>query len=183
MSSYLFTTRRLGFRTWKEADSSSLHEINSDDAVMEFFPGKPSEEDTHNFIVRMQGQFVEEGFCYFAVDVLEKKEFIGFIGLSVQSFTADFTPCIDIGWRLKRSAWNKGYATEGALGCLDYGFNNLGLEEIYALAPLLNVKSEAIMKKIGMKRCKTFEHPRLLLHERLKECVLYRKKKAEHTVS
>lgn len=183
MKSYIFKSQRLGFRTWQDADVLSMHEINSDDDVMEFFPGKPSEEDTRNFIIRMQRQFAEKKFCYFAVDTLEKQEFIGFTGLSEQTFAADFTPCIDIGWRLKRSAWNKGYATEGAFACLDYGFNHLELEEIVALAPCVNVKSEAIMKKIGMTRSKTFEHPKLLLHKHLKACVLYRKKRAAHTAN
>lgn len=183
MSHYLFKTQRLGFRNWEETDLPSLHEINSDDAVMEIFPQKLSEEERSNFIVRMQRQFAEKGFCYFAVDTLEEKGFIGFIGISEQTFAADFTPCVDIGWRLKRSAWNKGYATEGALGCLDFGFNRLGLEEIYALAPCVNIKSEGVMKKIGMNRCKTFIHPKLLQHESLKECVLYIKKKADDKAS
>lgn len=155
-------------------------ELNADEEVMEFFPGKPSEEETRVFILRMQHQFMEKGFCYFAVDTLADGEFVGFIGLSEQDFPADFTPCIDIGWRLKRSAWNKGYATEGATACLDFGFQQLGLREIYAIAPQANVRSVVIMEKIGMKKCRTFEHLGLLQHERLKECVLYEKKKSNH---
>ena len=59
----------------------------------------------------MQNQFAEKGFCYFAVDKLENSEFIGLICLSEQTFEADFTPCIDIGWRLASAEWNKGNAT------------------------------------------------------------------------
>ena len=110
----------------------------------------------------------------FAVDKLENGEFIGFIGLSEQTYEADFTPCIDIGWRIKRSEWNKGFATEGAKRCLDYALNDLKIKEIYSVAPKINTKSEHIMKKIGLKKQYEFEHPSLINNERLKICVLYK---------
>ena len=124
-SSYLFKSERLGFRNWRESDQKILAEINSDPVVMHYFPAVKSENETKTFIEKMQKQFSEKGFCYFAVDELEKGELIGFIGLSEQTFESDFTPCIDIGWRLKKEEWNKGFATEGAKGCLDYAFNHL----------------------------------------------------------
>lgn len=180
MSRYIFRSARLGFRNWEQADLKPMTEINADEEVMEFFPAKPSEKDTLAFITRMQQQFSEKGFCYFAVDTLETEAFIGFIGLSVQTFAADFTPCTDIGWRLKRSEWGKGYATEGALACLEYGFNQLELEHIYGIAPEVNTRSEGVMKKIGMKKLRTFEHPKLLLHKSLKDCMLYIKNITDH---
>jgi RimJ/RimL family protein N-acetyltransferase len=180
MSRYIFKSARLGFRNWEQADLRPMAEINTDEEVMEFFPAKPSEKETLTFIARMQQQFAEKGFCYFAVDFLETGAFIGFIGLSVQTFIADFTPCTDIGWRLKRSEWGKGYAMEGALACLEYGFNHLELEHIYAMAPEANTRSEGVMKKTGMKKVRNFEHPKLLLHESLKDCVLYIKIKTDH---
>lgn len=180
MNHYIFQTARLGFRNWGEGDILPMAEINADEAVMEYFPAKLSVEDTRGFIKRMQLQLAEKEFCYFAVDIIESREFIGFIGLSQQIFAADFTPCIDIGWRLKRSAWNKGYATEGAVACLNYGFGQLDLEEIYAMAPLANVRSVELMKKIGMIKRRTFEHPMLLQHASLKNCVLYIKKREDH---
>ena len=75
---------------------------------------------------------------------------IGFIGLNVQSFVSDFTPCVDIGWRLKSSVWNNGYVTEGARRCLEYGFEVLNIPKIYSITPVVNVKSERIMQKIGI---------------------------------
>jgi len=173
MSSYLFTSKRLGFRKWNLKDLDTLFEINSDDAVMEFFPFKPSRGDTKNFIGRMQKMQEEKGFCYFAVEIIENSEFIGFIGLCEQSYLQELNPFVDIGWRLAKNSWNQGFATEGALACLEYGFTTVGLEKIYSVAPKINKKSELIMKKIGMYYVRNFEHPKLLDYPNLKTCVFY----------
>lgn len=173
MSAYIFTSKRLGFRNWKNSDIDLLHPINTDKEVMEFFPTIPSIKETETFIKRMQDQFTANGFCYFAVELLETSEFIGFIGLSEQTYKADFTPCVDIGWRLIKSAWNNGYATEGAKACLKYGFNILNLNEIYSISTLLNVRSQHIMKKIGMEKHSTFLHPEISNKSNLKKCVVY----------
>lgn len=170
---YIFQSDRLGFRNWEETDLDEMFEINSDKDVMEFFPAFPTKEQTAEFIERMNNQFLDSKFCYFAVDKLDNQEFIGFIGLSKQTYDANFTPCIDIGWRIKSSEWNKGFATEGAKKCLDYTFNDLGIEKVYSVAPKINIKSEHIMNKIGMKKLYEFDHPLLLNDERLKCCVLY----------
>lgn len=170
---YIFTSERLGFRNWELADIDNLFEINSDKKVMEFFPGIPTKQQTAEFIERMKNQYANKGFCYFAVEKLDNQEFIGFIGLSEQTYKADFTPCIDIGWRIKSSEWNKGFATEGAKRCLNYVQNNLKIEKIYSIAPKVNIKSELIMTKIGMTKLYEFEHSLLTDNERLKICVLY----------
>jgi len=140
---------------------------------MEFFPYLPSLEQTKLFIERMQNQFNKNGFCYFAVDVLETEEFIGFIGIAEQTFEADFTPCIDIGWRLDKKYWKKGYASEGAKRCLEFAFETKKLESIKAVAPKINLKSRKVMEKIGMKYMKDFKHPALKGDKRLEICVLY----------
>jgi RimJ/RimL family protein N-acetyltransferase len=88
-------------------------------------------------------------------------------------FDADFTPCVDIGWRLTKEAWGKGLATEGAKRCLDYAFEVLNIEKIFAMAPSINIPSENVMKKIGMRKIKNFQHPLLLNCPELRECVLY----------
>jgi len=171
---YIFTSGRLGFRNWILSDIDPLHEINSDEKTMEFFPSILTRPQTIEFVERMQKQFEDKGFCYFAVDKLETNQFIGFIGLSEQTYQADFTPCIDIGWRISRNEWNKGYATEGAKRCLDYALLTLKLEHVYSIAPKINIKSEHIMQKIGLKKQCEFEHPLLVNHKRLITCVLYK---------
>lgn len=171
---YIFTSDRLGFRNWDVTDIDKMHEINSDEKVMEFFPSIPTKEQTTEFVHRMMNQFDEKGFCYFAVDKLDDNEFIGFIGLSEQTYKADFTPCIDIGWRIDSNEWNKGFATEGAKKCLEYAFDNLKLENVYSIAPKINKKSEHIMTKIGLKKQYEFKHSLLDNYEDLKTCVLYK---------
>src|SRR5690606_16067122 len=166
-TTYLFTSQRLGFRCWQEADIDRMAAINADPSVMEFFPALQDRTQTLAFIERMRSQFVEKDFCYFAVDKLADGEFIGFIGLSEQTFEADFTPCVDIGWRLAKKEWNKGFATEGAKRCLEYGFHQLNLKEIYAMTPEPNRRSENVMKKIGMRKAGSFIHPLLAPSKRL----------------
>lgn len=170
---YIFTTARLGFRNWEALDIPKLAAINADPKVMEHFPSTFDLQRTEDFIKRMQKQFSEKGFCYFAVDRLTDHEFIGFIGISEQTFEAEFTPCVDIGWRLSQTYWGKGYATEGAKACLDFAFNTIGLQTIKSICPVSNDKSEHVMEKIGMKQTAYFKHPLLKDYPHLEECVLY----------
>ncbi len=173
MESYIFKSERLGFRNWTENDKTKMGMINSDPKVMEYFPTIPTQEQTNDFIDRMKTQFTESGFCYFAVDKFESNEFIGFIGIAKQTFESDFTPCVDIGWRLAQTEWGKGFATEGAKKCLDFAFNEIGLSNIKSICPETNNKSENVMKKIGMKKTKIFNHPLLSEFKELEKCVLY----------
>jgi len=170
---YIFKSERLGFRNWKESDITKMAEINSDSEVMEFFPAIQNRIQTEEFIARMQKQFLQKGFCYFAVEELKSNHFIGFIGLSEQNFEASFTPMIDIGWRLSKQYWGKGYATEGAKRCLDYAFNTLNFNTISATCPVINKNSENVMKKTGMVKKRLFKHPLLKNFYNLEQCVLY----------
>lgn len=173
MRNYLFTSNRLGFRNWKKSDINILQEINSNEDVMRYFPTPLKKEQTLEFIQRMQKQFNDKGLCYFAVEIKETREFIGFIGLSEQTYTADFNPSIDIGWRLHPNFWGKGFATEGAKRCLEYGFSQLKLKEIVSVAPLINIPSILVMEKINMKKVKEFKHPLLNSFPKIEPCVLY----------
>ena len=174
MANYLFKSSRLGFRNWTEKDIVPMSKINADKNVMEYFPSTQNQKQTEDFIKRMQQSFSEYGYCYFAVEILETGELIGFIGLSYQNYKADFTPCVDIGWRLKTSAWGNGFATEGAKACLNYGFHQLNLKSIVAIAPELNLKSQQVMKKIGMTKNGVFLHPSIDEENALKPCVLFK---------
>ncbi|RYD59560.1 MAG: N-acetyltransferase [Sphingobacteriales bacterium] len=170
---YIFTSERLGFREWCDDDAEAMTAINTDPEVMEFFPSTQSSDHTKDFIKRMKAQYQDKGYCYFAVDLLEAGTLIGFIGISEQKFESDFTPCNDIGWRLKPSEWYKGYATEGAKRCLEYAFDALEMEKIYSIAPAVNKRSEAVMSKIDMRKVMEFNHPLLADNRRLERCVLY----------
>ena len=173
---YTIQTDRLGLRNWKSTDLIPMAAINQNPKVMRFFPSKPDKKATADHIHNMQSQFAKAQYCYFATEILATKEFIGFIGLMYQDYDAPFTPCVDIGWRLKPSAWGKGYATEGASACLDYAFDTLNLDAIYSIAPIINEPSISVMKKIGMDLAYTFKHSKLNDFPDLEECALYIKK-------
>ena len=175
MITYIIKTERLGLRNWISNDLEPFTKMSQDEEVMNYFPKLLSPEECNYFIKRMQLHFKEFEFCYFAVDILETGEFIGFTGMLNQTYKSHFTPCIDIGWRLKRSSWGNGYATEAAKGCLKYAANELNLKEIYSLASTPNINSISIMKKIGMTYDSKFHHPALIDNDRLKECMVYKK--------
>jgi RimJ/RimL family protein N-acetyltransferase len=102
--------------------------------------------------------------------------FIGFVGLSVPGFTAHFTPCVEIGWRLAKEHWGNGYASEAAAACLRFGFEKLKLQQIVAFTVPLNKRSIGVMKRIRMSRdpADDFDHPKLSAGHPLQRHVLYR---------
>ncbi len=171
---YLFTSERLGFRQWQASDLPTFAAMNGDAEVMRFFPAVLSVEESGALAERIMKGIEQYGYGFFAVDRLEESDFIGFIGLINTTFETYFTPCVEIGWRLKKEVWNKGYATEGAKKCLAYGFETLKLDKIYSFTPLPNLPSESVMQKIGMEKAGTFEHPRIENGHFLKTHVLYK---------
>jgi len=170
---YIFTSERLGFRNWFATDLSEFAKINADKEVMEHFPKSLSKEETEEFIERLQKHFLNNGHNYFATEILETGELIGFIGLAYQKYETEFTPAVDIGWRLKKTSWGKGYATEGALRCLSFAFDDLKIERIISTCPEKNSKSENVMKKIGMEKKGNFKHPNLKDYPDYENCIWY----------
>ena len=170
---YLFTSQRLGFRDCIAADIDKMIAISANENVMRFFPSLATPAQTKSFISRMQSLYAEKGYCYFAVDLLETDEFIGFIGLNDLNYKAPFSPGFDLGWRLAEQHWGNGYATEGAKRSLEYAFETLNLPKIVAVAPKINMPSISIMKKIGMVKKLEFKHPKLVEHSQILNCVCY----------
>lgn len=166
-------TARLQLRDWEETDLEPFSQLNADEKVMTYFPKTLSTEETNVFYKSIISEIKECGFGLYAVEVKENKEFIGFIGFHRATFEADFTPCIEIGWRLKKEAWGKGYATEGAAACLQYGFNELGFSDIYSFTADVNKPSKNVMIKIGMNFIKTFNHPKVEKESPLRKHVLF----------
>lgn len=129
---------------------------------------------------RMTAALAERGFGWWAAEAPGVAPFIGFIGLSVPDFGAHFLPpghrVVEIGWRLARPFWGRGYATEGAREALRFGFDDLGLPEIVAFTTTTNLRSQAVMRRLGMTRdpADDFDHPKLPQGHRLQRHVLYR---------
>jgi ribosomal-protein-alanine N-acetyltransferase len=174
MNDYYFETKRLYFRNWKESDKPVFAEMNADPDVMKYFVNSLNIAQSNAFAERIQKQINEKKYGLWAVELKENKQFIGFIGYNYTDFPSDFTPCIEIGWRLHKAFWDNGYATEGAKACLNYGFNVLNLNEIYSFTSFINKKSQKIMQKIGMKKVKEFNHPNVPDTNVLNRHVLYR---------
>jgi RimJ/RimL family protein N-acetyltransferase len=172
-SFYLFTTPRLGIRTWQNFDLEVFSSINADQEIMRFFQKPLTVEETQSMIDRMHLLYQDRGYCYFAVDLLETKELIGTIGLGWKTFDADFTPCVDIGWRIGKKWWNQGLTTEGAAACLDFA-RQLGIPEVLSMASVGNLASIQVMKKIGMEYWKDFDHPELQNFPDIQRCSLFR---------
>jgi ribosomal-protein-alanine N-acetyltransferase len=142
---------------------------------MEFLPAA-SRAEIDAFIQRIKTHFAEHGFGWWAVEVPGVAPFIGFIGLAVPRFEAPFMPAIEVGWRLASAHWGKGYATEGARAALEFGFTQLGLEEIVSFTVPANARSLRVMERLGMTHdpAEDFDHPRLPEGHPLRRHVLYR---------
>jgi RimJ/RimL family protein N-acetyltransferase len=112
-------TDRLRLRRWRPDDRTAFARLNSDLRVVEFLPGALSREESDALADRIEAHFQRHGFGLWAVEIAGITHFAGFIGLSVPSFEAPFTPCIEIGWRLDAEYWHRGYATEGARVALE----------------------------------------------------------------
>jgi len=160
-------TERLLLRRWRPADREPFAAMNADPEVMEHFPGRMTRAESDAFVDRIEAGFAERGFGLWAVEVTEPGEqqgqFIGFAGLSVPSFDAHFTPAVEVGWRLARPAWGHGYASEAARRALAEGFGRYRLAEIVSFTSTTNVRSQAVMRRIGMTHdpADDFDHPRL----------------------
>lgn len=170
---YIFQSERLGFREWTTADIKPLAEICSDNEVMRYFPSVLTEQETEALIEKFITTYDEKGYTFYPVDLLETGQLIGFIGFSYTAFEGEFKPMIEIGWRLAKAYWNKGLATEGALKCLDYARENLAFKTVFSFTAKVNLPSQRVMQKAGMRFVKEFDHPRVEDGHELKPHVLY----------
>ena len=169
-------TKRLLLRHWRRSDRAPFAALNADPRVREFFPGCLNRRESDESVDDIEAQFAEHGFGLWAVEVPGVTAFAGFIGMTVPRFESHFTPCVEIGWRLAAEHWGRGYAPEGALACLEYGFNELGRSEIVSFTAVGNLRSRRVMEKIGMTHdpADDFDHPSLPAGHPLRRHVLYR---------
>ena len=139
-------------------------------------PALLTREQSDAFADRIDKHFEEHGYGLWAVEIVDKAPFIGFVGLHHPRFDAPFTPCVEVGWWLAYEHWGRGYATEAAAAALDYGFETLGLGEIVSFTAHENLRSRAVMERIGMTHdpLDNFDHPALPEGHRLRPHVLYR---------
>jgi RimJ/RimL family protein N-acetyltransferase len=130
---------------------------------------------------RFREHFARHDFGFWAVELPGMCPFIGCVGLVRVGYNAHFTPAVEIGWRLDPAYWGRGYAAEAARLALDDGFERLPLQEVVALTVPANLRSQAIMQRLGMRRTASddFDHPRVPDGHPLKRHVLYRLQRSE----
>lgn len=169
-------TNRLTLRPWRESDIEPFAVMNADPRVMEFFPSIRTREQTRSTVERAVASFDKHGFGWWAVEVRGVAPFIGFIGLAYPGFESDFTPCVEVGWRIAFDHWGQGYATEGARAALSFGFDQRQFPEIVSFTAVDNQRSRRVMEKLGMTHAVTddFDHPVIDRENRLCRHVLYR---------
>jgi [ribosomal protein S5]-alanine N-acetyltransferase len=143
------TTARLTLRRLRPEDANTLHLINQSEGVLQYFPNpvSPALEKVQGFIVGQETHWQEFGYGNWGVELKDEHELIGWAGLQ-------YLPELDeteVGFLLDRPYWGKGYATEAARACLQFGFNQLGLEHIIALVHPGNMASRRVIEKCEMK--------------------------------
>ncbi|MFD7416419.1 GNAT family N-acetyltransferase [Kitasatospora purpeofusca] len=144
-------TDRLLIRRWRESDLEPWAAMNADPEVRQHLGEPLSRERSDESVARFEADFDRRGYGWWAVEVRETGEFIGFAGLDDIDYEAPFAG-VEIGWRLARSAWGRGYATEAARAVLAFGFDTLELPEILAVTTATNLRSQAVMTRLGMTR-------------------------------
>ena len=173
------TTRhsaRLILRQWRATDAEPFAALNADPEVMRHFPDLLSRNESDAMVRRVAGHLAEHDWGLWALERRDTGEFIGFTGLGRPRFEAHFTPAVEVGWRLSRSAWGQGFATEAARVAVDVGFTELGLTEIVSFTTSANAASRRVMERLGMRHDPRddFDHPNVEPRHHLERHVLYR---------
>jgi RimJ/RimL family protein N-acetyltransferase len=168
-------TPRLRLRQWRAADRAPFAALNADPAVMEFFLSPLSRESSDASIDAWQSQLDSRGWSNWALELKASGELLGFTGLSVPRRVLPLSPGVEVGWRLARKHRGQGYATEAACAALEVGFVRLDLPEIVSFTTAGNVRSRAVMERIGMRDARQdFEYPGFPEGHPLRRHCLYR---------
>jgi RimJ/RimL family protein N-acetyltransferase len=172
MAEFRLETERLVLRSWREADCEPFAALAQDPEVMRFLP--PMDRTGSDALIgRMIDLQRRDGHCAWALEARSDGSLLGFCGVLV---APEPPGGIEIGWRLGRSAWGHGFATEAAQASLQWAWQNLDCSEIIAFTVPANHRSRAVMERIGMSYVVggDFDHPRLEPGDPLRRHVLYR---------
>ncbi len=173
-------TERLLLRQWREQDLPVFASLNSDPEVMEYFPNLLSREESDAMAQKCKALISERGWGFWAVELKNSGEFIGFVGLHKPKLTLPFSPCVEIGWRLLKKHWGNGYATEAAGESLRYAFETICLNEVVSFTTISNIRSRSVMNRLGLgNTSQNFQHPDMQEKHPLSEHVLYKLTKSD----
>ncbi len=157
----MIETGRLILRRWREADRDPYAAMSADWAVMDWLGGTRNRAESDAQIDRFEAQFQKLGHGFFALERKSDGAFLGFAALTVTDRPPPVPQGVEVGWRLAGYAWGFGYATEAAQRLLSFGFQSLGLKEIVSFTAATNLRSQAVMRRIGLTHRPEldFEHP------------------------
>jgi [ribosomal protein S5]-alanine N-acetyltransferase len=150
----ILKTKRLYLRRYKEEDIHILLPIFSDVETMKYYPAPLSFEQTQNWIKKNQERYQEDGYGLWGICLKETNELIGDCGLVKQN--VDDTTEVEIGYHINKKYWSNGFASEAAIGCKEYGFNQLGLNKLISIIDPRNIPSIRVAEKIGFTKEKEF---------------------------
>ena len=165
-------TERLLMRRWQDSDLEPFAALNADAETMRFFPANIDRTASDALVRRIEERFEQLGFGLWALELAGTGEFIGFTGLSP---LPDGVPGVgmEIGWRLDRHFWHRGYATEAARAAKGVAFDGAELPELWSMTAVLNEPSQAVMRRIGMVEVDRFNHPRVPAGHPIQPHVMY----------
>jgi RimJ/RimL family protein N-acetyltransferase len=153
-------TERLVLRRFTEDDVDNLVELDSDPDVMHFINGgRPTPRDEiENEVLPMFLDYYERfaGYGFWAAVEKSTGEFVGWFHFRPEGANPGE---VELGYRLRRSAWGKGYATEGSRALIHKGFADFGVQRVFAGTMVVNVASRRVMEKAGLKFVRTFHQP------------------------
>jgi RimJ/RimL family protein N-acetyltransferase len=164
-------------RPFEDMDRAPFFALNTHPLVVESLGSSPSRAESDALVDRFGEEMAREGWGPWAVEVAGGgAPFAGMVGLHRINKELPPAPAVEVAWRLHPDHWGHGYATEAAGAALDYGFGLGGLDEIVAFTAANNVRSQAVMERIGMVRAPEgdFDHPRMPEDSPLRRHVLYR---------
>jgi RimJ/RimL family protein N-acetyltransferase len=171
----MIETERLILRRWREADRSPYAAMMADPEVGYWLGATLNEAQANAQVDRFMVASPARGPGWL---VLERRDDAAFLGAGCLREVPPEHPlagAVEIGWRLARSAWGAGYATEAAHALLDHGFKRLGLPEIIAFTAVSNARSRAVMERLAFERRpdRDFDHPALEIGHPLRRHVVY----------
>ncbi|PIE47017.1 MAG: GNAT family N-acetyltransferase [Gammaproteobacteria bacterium] len=180
MSKSIYTPR-LKLRQWHMSDLKPFAQMNADPEVMRYFPTVLTESDSNALGNKIQKLIDQKGYGFWGVELLATQEFIGFAGLNEIDSDSELAKTLnmdknflEIGWRLAKKYWGKGYASEAAKAVLDFAFNDLLAESVYAFTAVVNQPSQKVMQRLGMVNTKqNFNHPKVKQGHELERHCLY----------
>lgn len=175
-------TPRLILRPWEARDLAPFAALNADPEVMRHFPGTLTRERSDTLVANLGARALVDGFGFLAAERRGDGAFLGMIGTArVRMPGLALDGAVEVGWRLARAHWGRGYATEGAAAAIDHAFAVTDAPEVVAFTAIQNLPSQAVMRRLGMRHApeRAFAHPNLPEGSPLRPHVLWTVSRAE----